>query len=135
MMYLISVLTIFLTMILVMTFVKADADAENIRFLNSFGWEVEDGAVESCEFIIPDPFDIVYENYNKIQMRAGCDLRDYMGMKGVRYTYIVTNYPKVVGEIVRANVLCINNKAVGGDIMTVSIDGFMHSLLYSDSYR
>ena len=77
----------------------------------------------------------MYENYNDIQLKAGLDLRPYMGMKGVRYTYIVENYPKDVGEEVRANVICINKEPVGGDIMTVSIRGFIHSLNFDDSLR
>jgi len=85
--------------------------------------------------IINTLFDRVYENYNDIQLKAGLDLRPYMGMKGVRYTYIVENYPKDVGEEVRANVICINNEPVGGDIMTVSIRGFIHSLNFDDSLR
>ena len=34
---------------------------------------------------------------------------------------------------VRANVITVRGKPVAGDIMTVSIDGFMHSLLYPES--
>ena len=127
MMYFISVVIILVTTLMFVLFASGETDTNNIVFLKGYGWEVRTKAVEKEDIIIPKPFDRVYENYNDIQLNAGLDLRPYMGMKGVRYTYIVENYPKDVGEEVRANVICINNEPVGGDIMTVSIRGFIHS--------
>ena len=135
MMYFISVVRIRVTTLMFVLFASGETDTNNIVFLKGYGWEVRTKAVEKEDIIIPKPFDRVYENYNDIQLKAGLDLRPYMGMKGVRYTYIVENYPKDVGEEVRANVICINNEPVGGDIMTVSIRGFIHSLNFDDSLR
>lgn len=135
MMYFISVVIIIVTTLMFVLFASGETDTNNIVFLEGYGWEVRTKSVEKEDIIIPKPFDRVYENYNDIQLKAGLDLRPYMGMKGVRYTYIVENYPKDVGEEVRANVICINNEPVGGDIMTVSIRGFIHSLNFDDSLR
>ena len=135
MMYFISVVIIIVTTLMFVLFASGENDTNNIVFLKGYGWEVRTKSVEKEDIIIPKPFDRVYENYNDIQLKAGLDLRPYMGMKGVRYTYIVENYPKDVGEEVRANVICINNEPVGGDIMTVSIRGFIHSLNFDDSLR
>lgn len=135
MMYFISVVIIIVTTLMFVLFASGEIDTNNIVFLKGYGWEVRTKSVEKEDIIIPKPFDRVYENYNDIQLKAGLDLRPYMGMKGVRYTYIVENYPKDVGEEVRANVICINNEPVGGDIMTVSIRGFIHSLNFDDSLR
>ena len=135
MMYFISVVIIIVTTLMFVLFASGETDTNNIVFLKGYGWEVRTKSVEMEDIIIPKPFDRVYENYNDIQLKAGLDLRPYMGMKGVRYTYIVENYPKDVGEEVRANVICINNEPVGGDIMTVSIRGFIHSLNFDDSLR
>ena len=135
MMYFISVVIIIVTTLMCVLFASGETDTNNIVFLKGYGWEVRTKSVEKEDIIIPKPFDRVYENYNDIQLKAGLDLRPYMGMKGVRYTYIVENYPKDVGEEVRANVICINNEPVGGDIMTVSIRGFIHSLNFDDSLR
>ena len=135
MMYFISVVIIIVTTLMFVLFASGETDTNNIVFLKGYGWEVSTKSVEKEDIIIPKPFDRVYENYNDIQLKAGLDLRPYMGMKGVRYTYIVENYPKDVGEEVRANVICINNEPVGGDIMTVSIRGFIHSLNFDDSLR
>ena len=135
MMYFISVVIIIVTTLMFVLFASGETDTNNIVFLKGYGWEVRTKSVEKEDIIIPKPFDRVYENYNDIQLKAGLDLRPYMGMKGVRYTYIVENYPRDVGEEVRANVICINNEPVGGDIMTVSIRGFIHSLNFDDSLR
>ena len=135
MMYFISVVIIIVTTLMFVLFASGETDTNNIVFLKGYGWEVRTKSVEKEDIIIPKPFDRVYENYNDIQLKAGLDLRPYMGMKGVRYTYIVENYPKDVGDEVRANVICINNEPVGGDIMTVSIRGFIHSLNFDDSLR
>ena len=135
MMYFISVVIIIVTTLMFVLFASGETDTNNIVFLKGYGWEVRTKSVEKEDIIIPKPFDRVYENYNDIQLKAGLDLRPYMGMKGVRYTYIVENYPKDVVEEVRANVICINNEPVGGDIMTVSIRGFIHSLNFDDSLR
>ena len=135
MMYFISVVIIIVTTLMFVLFASGETDTNNIVFLKGYGWEVRTKSVEKEDIIIPKPFDRVYENYNDIQLKAGLDLRPYMSMKGVRYTYIVENYPKDVGEEVRANVICINNEPVGGDIMTVSIRGFIHSLNFDDSLR
>ena len=135
MMYFISVVIIIVTTLMFVLFASGETDTNNIVFLKGYGWEVRTKSVEKEDIIIPKPFDRVYENYNDIQLKAGLDLRPYMGMKGVRYTDIVENYPKDVGEEVRANVICINNEPVGGDIMTVSIRGFIHSLNFDDSLR
>lgn len=120
---------------LVSVLFASGADNGQVEFLSEYGWEVSPRAIEKADIIIPDPFDRVYENYNELQLRAGLDLRPYMGKRGVRYTYTVTNYPCDVGEEVRANVVCVDGVPVGGDIMTVSYYGFMHSLNFSDAKK
>lgn len=98
------------------------------EFLSGYGWEVSDTADSRADVTIPAVFDKVYENYNKVQKTSGLDLLPYCGKSGTRYTFVVTNYPVDVGETVYANVIIIDGEPVGGDIMTVSLSGFMHGL-------
>lgn len=133
-MYFAAVVIIIATACVFVVFADSGADVRNKEFLESYGWQVDGRATEKVDVIIPDPFDLVYESYNEIQKEAGLNLEQYKGMRGVRYTYIVENYPRDVGEDVRANVICINGEPVAGDIMTVSLDGFMHSLMYCDAF-
>lgn len=108
----------------------ADTMKTNRDFLKSYGWEISTVLSEREEITIPDPFDRVYESYNRLQTEAGLDLNQYRGKKCIRYTYIVKNYPKDVGEEVRANIICCDGIPIGGDIMTVGLSGFIHSLNY-----
>ena len=101
--------------------------------MQNYGWKVDKNAIETEEFTIPEEFDRVYESYNELQKKAGLDLEPYKGKKAKRYTYTVKNYPRDTGEEVRANVVTVDGKCVAGDIMTVSLDGFMHSLLFEDA--
>lgn len=98
------------------------------KLIESYGWRISEKHTESVEITIPEIFDEVYKGYNAIQKEAGLDIEPYCGMSGRRYTYEVLNYPFDVGEKVYANVVCIKGEAVAGDIMTVSVNGFMHSL-------
>lgn len=111
--------------------VHGNAQSEICRnFLSEYGWETEPQCTDHSEVYIPNMFDVVYKNYNVIQKEAGLDLLPFRGKCGKRYTFIVKNYPEPVGETVYANVICIDGTPVAGDIMTVSIHGFMHSLRY-----
>lgn len=105
-----------------------DADKINTDFLERYGWETTGHYTDKSDITIPSPFDMVYENYNLLQVDAGLDLRPYMGKCGTRYTYIVTNYPTDCKDTVYANVIVIDNICIAGDIMTVPIDGFIHPL-------
>lgn len=126
--HMISVVILVITIFAFTAFADEAVDLKAGEFLKSYGWEVDKRCIEKSQVIIPEPFDLVYENYNVLQTEAGLDLKPYMGKKGMRYTYYVTNYPKDVNEPVRANVIIIDGKCVAGDICTVSLDGFIHSL-------
>ena len=108
-------------------------NSKNIKFLKSYGWEVEKKPVEQAEINIPAVFDDIYENYNILQAEAGLDLSPYAGMKAKRYTYILKNFPYDTDEQVRANVITVNKEPVAGDIMTVSLGGFMYSLNFNEA--
>lgn len=109
----------------------ADGGSQNIRnieFLRSYGWEASGNYIEKVQVTLPDEMDDVYENYNKLQLKAGLDITPYLGKTCTRYTYEIKNYPEDVGETVRANLLCYEKTIISGDIMTVSLGGFMISL-------
>lgn len=110
-----------------------DENTENINFLKNYGWTVEPNLHECETITIPQEFDDVYNNYNELQKISGLDLSLYKGCAAKRYTYIVTNFPHKTDDTVYANVLCVNNKPVAGDVMTVRLDGFMYSLSYLSS--
>ena len=128
--YFIASFMIVISIISFMVFGEDVHNDMNILFLNSYGWEVDTVYCDKSNIIIPQPFDMVYESYNKLQLEAGLDLTPYQGKNAIRYTYKVNNYPIDVHDTVYANVIVANNTCIGGDIMTIPLDGFMHSLAY-----
>ena len=99
-------------------------------FLKEYGWDFEDDIHEKVPVKIPEEFDDVYKNYNELQLLANLDLSAYKGKEGTRFTYIARNFPDKTNETVYLNVICIDGVPVAGDVMTVSLDGFMYSLNY-----
>ncbi len=115
------------------TVFSQDSDADKcVGFLLGYGWEVESDPCSRSDVNIPAVFDEVYKSYNTMQLEAGLDLTPYAGMSGTRYTFLITNYPVDAGENVYADIICVNGEPVAGDIMTVSVNGFMHSLKRND---
>lgn len=101
-----------------------ETNAQRIAFLQSFGWQVAEEPEEVMEVLIPKEFDEVYTRYNALQKEQSCDLTRYAGRRCKRYSYSVANYPGQ-NENIRANLLIYNGRIVGGDVCSLSADGFM----------
>ncbi len=98
---------------------------DRMTFVRSFGWEVEPSSELADGVLIPRQFDDVYEEYNRIQIAQGLDLRYLAGREVERYSYIVQNHPS--GEKnVRITLLVYKGKVVGGDVASPAMDGFIH---------
>lgn len=92
------------------------------KYMQSIDWEISNEPIETEEVIIPREFDNVYTQYNEIQKRAGFNLEDYTNSKCTRYTYSLKYFDK---NNLRANILVLNDKIIGGDICTIDLNGFM----------
>lgn len=101
---------------------------DRITFLNAFGWEVAQEPVAIEEIVIPEEFNNIYEEYNKLQQSQNLDLTKYRGKTVRRYTYQVLNYPQK-DDMVYANLLIYKNRVIGGDICSAKYQGFMHGFL------
>ena len=109
-----------------------DNDSINAEFLAQYGWKILPKSIEYEKFTLPAYENEIYKNYNNLQKEIGLDISPYYSKKAERFTYIVLNYPYPTKEHVRANVICVDQKPVAGDIMTVASDGFMHSLKFPE---
>ena len=98
-----------------------------VRFLQSYGWEVNEQPCEMVQVVIPETFGDVYENYNEIQKQQGFDLSTYAGETCTTYTYRVMNYEGST-DTVLAQLFIYRNRVIGGDIHATAMDGFMHGL-------
>lgn len=95
-----------------------------IKFIEEFGWKVDQTPIEKETVTIPDQFDKVFVNYNEIQKKQGLDLSLYKRKTVTRYTYTVTNYPDYQGTVY-ANVIVYKNRVIGGDICSAAPEGFV----------
>lgn len=98
-------------------------NALRVEYINGLGIKVNETAESTRSITIPTEFSDVYENYNRIQKKAGFDLTPYKGMKADVYSYILAD-----DEYERVNLIIIKNKVIGGDISSVRADGQMRPL-------
>lgn len=106
----------------------AKTTEQQVTLLQAFGYEVEPQPTLIEEVIIPAEFDEGYETYNNYQRLSGFDLSKYKGTRAKKYTYKVTNYPDQPDGVV-ANLLVYNGKAIGGDISSTALNGFVHGFV------
>lgn len=106
---------------------RVRTNQERVRYLASYGWEVETEPVSSQELLIPEELDESYQEYVALQSQQGFDLSKYRGKRVKRYTYEITNYP--TGEQgVQVDLLIYRHKVVGGEVLSPRMDGFLHGL-------
>lgn len=106
--------------------VRAGTNEERLAFLAQFGWEAQQEPVEVKEIQIPASFDEVYSRYNELQKRQGFDLSAYCGKTAKSWSYRILNYPGYEDkDLIRGNLLVLNDTVIGGDISSVELDGFM----------
>lgn len=104
---------------------------DRMNFLAQFGWEASSEPTEVTTVTIPAEFNSTYEKYNDIQRNQGLDLTKYQEKTCTQYTYQILNY-KDSPQGVRANILVLNDKVIGGDISSVLLNGFIHGFFDPD---
>lgn len=98
---------------------------DRVRCLSYYGWQV-DAASETQETVyIPQELDSVWQRYNELQKLCGFDLSAYRGRSAMRYTFRALNFPGMEDAEVFVNLLVCEGTLIGGDCMTVALDGFM----------
>ena len=112
-------------------FADASVDeARIVRFVQSFGWDVDPQAVESALVTLPDTPNVVWDDYNRLQRSQGFDFAPYYGKTVMKYVFPVRNYPGYENDpAVRADVFVCDGVIVGGDVCRVALDGFIHGFL------
>ncbi len=105
--------------------VKTNED--RVAYLERYGWQVEPQPASVEELLIPEQFDSNYDQYLSLQSDQGFDLTKYCGKRVKRYAYTIVNYP--TGETgVQAGLLLYKNTVIGGEVLSVQLDGFIHGL-------
>ena len=103
-------------------------EAQRQEFLSSMGWKVSP-EYEQCRVVtIPEEFNDVYNEYNKLQKEQGFDLSKYKGKTIEVYTYRVYNYPGQENEEIICSLMLCDGTLIGGDVCSTRLDGFMQGL-------
>lgn len=106
---------------------KVRSNADRVAYLAEYGWEVSPEPLSTEELLIPAKMDESYQEYLDLQLSQGFDLTQYAGKRVKRYTYEIYNYPS--GETgVQANLLVHRNTAIGGEVLSPRLNGFLHGL-------
>ena len=106
---------------------KIQSTEDISTFMNSIGWEIDIKHVEKKATLIPDEFNDVFEDYNKLQLTQGCDLSKYKGKSVEIYTMPITNYSSTSNNVY-ATLIVHKKRVIAGDIHSADINGFMHTL-------
>ena len=105
-----------------------DTTAARVEYLAGLGWEVNPGSETAREVTLPDELDGVIAQYNAIQKQQGFDLEPYAGKTIESYSYELLNYP-TGEENVTAQLFVYDGRAIGGDIHSSSLGGFIHGII------
>jgi len=123
----IAILTASLSVIIfILIFFRIDANTnhENITYINSCGYQVEESPFDISHITIPEELDTVYTIYNSIIAKGGFDLNNHRGKRAVRYSYNVLNYEDPA-PLVRINIIRVADKIVAADISSLEENGFV----------
>lgn len=108
---------------------EMNSETQRQEFLAEMGWEVPDEYDECKVITIPEKFNEVYSNYNKLQKEQGFDLEKFKGKTAEVYTYKVKNYPNGKDkENVVCDLIVYEGQLIGGDVCSTELDGFMQGL-------
>lgn len=104
-------------------------EAQRQEFMRSMGWEVSEEYLECRVVTIPEEWNDVYEEYNKLQKEQGFDLEKYKGKTVEVYTYQVYNYEGHENkDCMVCNLMICDGVLIGGDVCCTELDGFMQGL-------
>lgn len=109
--------------------ITAASEEERAEYLRSLGWEIETSPMETLEFMLPQPLNDSYEEYNALQKEQGFDLEPYAGMQVKRYSYRVLNYPNYPDDV-QADLYLCGDVVIGGDILYCGDSGFVATLVF-----
>lgn len=106
--------------------IKLLTNAERVAYIKSLKIDILGDDYKMKTVIIPMEFGKVYENYNKLQLSADFDLRDYKGKAVQVYTYNCDGERNV-------NLMIFNGRLIGGDVSETSLGGSMKALVVDES--
>lgn len=85
------------------------------QYLKNLKYDIQ--YVDENEIIIPQNFNQILKEYNKLQKEQGFDLSKYCGKKCIKKRFVVSS-PKNKSQKYVADMIVYEGKLIGGDIHT-----------------
>ena len=104
-------------------FGNIDSTDDMVEFLSTLGYTVENTPVSTIEITIPEEFDAVFEEYNRVQRAQGLNLKRYLGKTATVYVFRVCEYD-YDGEVF-ATLFIRNGRIIAGDVCSCDGEGFV----------
>lgn len=98
---------------------------QNIDYLQSFGWQVDEAPEEISHLTVPEDFDAVFQAYSRTLQEGGFDLNACRGVRATRYTYRVRNHQSSESETIRIQVFVTRKGIIAAHICSLSPNGFV----------
>ncbi len=104
--------------------IDGSTNAARTKYLEGLGYIAEQSGITSKNIIIPKEFGEVYDEYNKLQKKAGFNLSHHKGEEATVFTY------RLSGENGKeAHLIVEDGCIIGGDIASIKLDGEMIPLI------
>ena len=101
--------------------------AAGCAYLAARGYTADPASETVRELTLPREFDDILEDYNRLQLAAGYDLRAGAGRTCLICQYELIDYPGWDGRVIATLYLC-RGRVIAGDVHTASIEGFLRAL-------
>ena len=96
-------------------------------YLAARGYTADPASETVREITLPREFDDILEDYNRLQLAAGYDLRAGAGRRCLIFQYELIDYPGWDGRVIATLYLC-RGRVIAGDVHTASVEGFLRAL-------
>lgn len=104
---------------------KVYTKKERIDAIKKYGWDVLEMSEKKEEVFIPEEFDKIWQDYNKLQKASGFNLEKHKGKKAEKYTYSVINFPVKTQNKILLNIFISDGYIIGGDVNCPALSGFI----------
>lgn len=102
----------------------SQVNQENLAYIQSFGWQVDEKPEEISHLTVPDRFDAVFSAYNQAIAPSGFDLTPYRGVRATRYTYRVLNHKESPSGLVKIQIFVTKKGIIASHICSFKPAGF-----------
>ncbi len=107
--------------------VYAPDNTQKVKFIKSYGWDIDDTPYEKEIVLIPEVFNKVLNDYNDMLVKSGFDLTPFSGCEVTRFSYKLKNHT-LDSQYARVNILIYKNRIIAADVSSTRLDGFMHAI-------